>query len=116
MNSLEIEFARRCVPLSGAIRTRFFLAVARSLTRVKLPGLGRLARATRIRAAMSKERWHKVMEPVHHSHPNCEAGQAARGKYHRTGTGGKPLCPECASLCARDDKESDSESDPPAGS
>jgi len=62
---------------------------------------------------MSEECWHKAMEPVHHSHPDCKAGQAARGKYHRRGTGGKLLCPECTRLHAQGGKTTESSDDPP---
>jgi len=65
---------------------------------------------------MSEDCWHKAMEPVHHSHLKCHAGQAARGKYHRTGTGGKPLCSECARLHVLDgETSSDDDAAPNSG-
>lgn len=42
--------------------------------------------------------WHKVMEPVHHNNPDCAQGRETLGIYQRAGTGGKPLCQECARL------------------
>lgn len=49
---------------------------------------------------MSNKVWHKLMEPVHHDNPWCQVGQLAVGIYQRAGTGGKPLCQECARLSA----------------
>lgn len=54
--------------------------------------------------------WHKVMEPVHHTHPRCGVGQQATGIYQRAGTGGKPLCTECADLIQTDSDAEESES------
>jgi hypothetical protein len=51
---------------------------------------------------MALEPWHKVMEPVHHTDPRCALGIASRGIYQRPGTGGKPLCEECARLSSAD--------------
>ncbi len=47
---------------------------------------------------MGEAPWHKALELVHHNNSRCKAGQEARGKYERSGTGGKPLCSECARL------------------
>jgi hypothetical protein len=56
---------------------------------------------------MGEAPWHKTLEPVHHNNSKCKAGQDARGKYERSGTGGKPLCPECARLNAGGVEDSD---------
>jgi len=57
------------------------------------------------------------MEPMHHTHPRCELGKQATGTYQRAGTGGKPLCAECAELIQldSDSEEQDSGDNPDPG-
>jgi hypothetical protein len=42
--------------------------------------------------------WHSVNGVVYHNHPNCKRGNSIEAKNVRQGTGGKPLCGECARL------------------
>ncbi len=42
--------------------------------------------------------WHSALESVHHNNTTCRAGDDIKPENLRLGTGGKPLCPECARL------------------
>lgn len=42
--------------------------------------------------------WHSVKQPVHHNNTNCNTGNNVEKENRREGTGGKPLCAECARL------------------
>lgn len=42
--------------------------------------------------------WHSVKQPVHHNNTNCNTGNNIEKENRRDGTGGKPLCEECARL------------------
>ena len=42
--------------------------------------------------------WNIVGDPNHHSHSGCAEGRDFKPTDYRPGTGGKPLCPECAHL------------------
>jgi hypothetical protein len=42
--------------------------------------------------------WHSAKETVHHDNTECRAGNDIAGEDLRPGTGGKPLCGECADL------------------
>ena len=46
----------------------------------------------------TREPWHLLSQNVHHVHSDCpqvKDAERIQGS-HRTGDGGKPLCPECA--------------------
>jgi hypothetical protein len=45
--------------------------------------------------------WHSVKQPHHHNNTNCNTGNNIERENLRSGTGGKPLCKECADLNAR---------------
>jgi hypothetical protein len=45
--------------------------------------------------------WHSVKQPVHHNDTDCNTGNNIEVENRRPGTGGKPLCHECASLPKR---------------
>ncbi len=45
-----------------------------------------------------KSPWHSIKQPVHHNNTNCNTGNNIEKENHRDGTGGKPLCEECARL------------------
>jgi hypothetical protein len=48
-----------------------------------------------------KSPWHSIKQPVHHNNTNCNTGNNIEKEYYREGTGGKPLCQECAKLNSR---------------
>ena len=45
-----------------------------------------------------KAPWHSVKTSVHHNNTNCNTGNNIERENLRQGTGGKPLCQECAGL------------------
>lgn len=47
---------------------------------------------------MKTDPWHSINQPVHHDNTDCNAGNNIETEYRRDGTGGKPLCKECADL------------------
>jgi hypothetical protein len=47
---------------------------------------------------MKKEPWHSARETVHHNDTACKTGNKIEREDRRVGTGGKPLCGECANL------------------
>jgi hypothetical protein len=42
--------------------------------------------------------WHSAKQPKHHENTNCNSGNNIERENFRWGTGGKPLCDECARL------------------
>ena len=42
--------------------------------------------------------WHSVLSGVHHNNTECNTGNNIEAENRRSGTGGKPLCAECARL------------------
>jgi hypothetical protein len=42
--------------------------------------------------------WHSIKAGVHHNNTECNTGNNIQPEYRRPGTGGKPLCGECARL------------------
>jgi hypothetical protein len=42
--------------------------------------------------------WHSIKERVHHDNTRCKAANSIEIENLRPGTGGKPLCSECAEL------------------
>ena len=42
--------------------------------------------------------WYSILADVHHNNTDCNTGNNIEGENRREGTGGKPLCAECASL------------------
>jgi len=48
---------------------------------------------------MSKKApWHSVKQNIHHDNSECNTGNNIERENLRSGTGGKPLCKECAGL------------------
>jgi hypothetical protein len=45
-----------------------------------------------------KSPWHSIKAGVHHDNSNCNTGNNIETENWRSGTGGKPLCAECARL------------------
>jgi hypothetical protein len=45
--------------------------------------------------------WHSVEGDVYHNNRNCTTGNNIETENYRSGTGGQPLCKECARLNAR---------------
>lgn len=45
--------------------------------------------------------WHSIKSDVHHNHTHCNTGNNIESENRREGTGGKPLCSECAELNAQ---------------
>ena len=48
-----------------------------------------------------KSPWHSIKQPHHHNNTECNTGNNIEKENRREGTGGKPLCKECADLNAR---------------
>lgn len=42
--------------------------------------------------------WHSIKQYVHHDNTSCNTGNNIETENRRSGTGGKPLCSECARL------------------
>jgi hypothetical protein len=42
--------------------------------------------------------WHSTLSGVHHNNTDCNTGNNIERENYREGTGGKPLCRECANL------------------
>ena len=42
--------------------------------------------------------WHSRLTNVHHNNTNCNTGNNIERENRLSGTGGKPLCKECARL------------------
>lgn len=42
--------------------------------------------------------WHSIKQQVHHDNTACTTGNNIERENIRSGTGGKPLCAECARL------------------
>ncbi len=47
---------------------------------------------------MRRSPWHSVKQSVHHDNTECNTGNNIERENLRQGTGGKPLCKECARL------------------
>lgn len=45
--------------------------------------------------------WHSTKSPVHHASKKCTTGNNIEKENYSTGTGGKPLCKECARILKR---------------
>ncbi len=45
--------------------------------------------------------FHSVAQTVHHEDTRCADGERVTREQLRLGTGGKPLCPQCAALPAK---------------
>ena len=45
--------------------------------------------------------FHSVKEPHHHDNSKCGPGSEIPPQNKQSGTGGKPLCKDCASLNAQ---------------
>jgi hypothetical protein len=43
-----------------------------------------------------KSPWHSIKQSVHHDNTACNTGNNIESENLRQGTGGKPLCNECA--------------------
>lgn len=50
---------------------------------------------------MKKDPWHSIKQSVHHNNTECNTGNNIEQENLRSGTGGKPLCKECADLSAK---------------
>lgn len=47
---------------------------------------------------MKRAPWHSIKQHVHHNDTDCNTGNNIEPENLRQGTGGKPLCAECARL------------------
>lgn len=45
--------------------------------------------------------WHSVKQSVYHNNSECNTGNNIEPENLRAGTGGKPLCDECAAVSRR---------------
>lgn len=51
-------------------------------------------------AGSQSRAWHSVKQDVHHNNAACRSGLVIEIAFLREGTGGRPLCQECAALNA----------------
>lgn len=56
---------------------------------------------TEVRNLPKKDPWHSIKQSVHHNNTACNTGNNIERENLRQGTGGKPLCRECADLNAQ---------------
>jgi len=68
------------------------------LLKTKLVAFQNLGERKEITSMPQKSPWHSVKESVHHNNTNCNTGNNIEKENLREGTGGKPLCQECAKL------------------
>ena len=47
---------------------------------------------------MKTSAWHSIKEGVHHDNTKCGPGSEIPAHNRQSGTGGKPLCKDCADL------------------
>jgi hypothetical protein len=47
---------------------------------------------------MTKNPWHSIYQDHHHNNSKCGPGSEIPEHNRKDGTGGKPLCADCASL------------------
>ena len=47
---------------------------------------------------MKTSPWHSRLSAVHHDNDSCNTGNNIESENRVSGTGGKPLCAECARL------------------
>ncbi len=47
---------------------------------------------------MKTSPWNSKKQGIHHNNTNCNTGNNIQSENYQTGTGGKPLCQECANL------------------
>ena len=47
---------------------------------------------------ITKNTWNSVKEQVHHNNTQCGPGSQIPAANKQDGTGGKPLCQDCAKL------------------
>ena len=66
------------------------------------PGTPLAAQPDREVPNMKTSPWHSIKSGVHHNDTDCNTGNNIERENLRYGTGGKPLCAECASLPRRD--------------
>jgi len=45
-----------------------------------------------------KSPWHSIKRSIHHNNSNCNTGNNIERENIKQGTGGHPLCEECARL------------------
>jgi hypothetical protein len=45
-----------------------------------------------------KSPWHSIKRSIHHNNSNCNTGNNIEKENLKQGTGGHPLCSECAKL------------------
>jgi hypothetical protein len=50
---------------------------------------------------MKTSPWHSIKSGVHHNDTDCHTGNNIEWENKRPGTGGKPLCDDCAKLPTR---------------
>ena len=75
----------------------FCLKMAKYTAWVQLPLSGNMQYSF-IGANMA---WHSTKSDVHHASKRCTTGNNIEKENHKGGTGGKPLCKECARLLKR---------------
>jgi hypothetical protein len=55
-------------------------------------------RQKRTETMPTRSAWHSIKQSVHHDNTSCNTGNNIESENRREGTGGKPLCKECADL------------------
>ncbi len=52
----------------------------------------------KVKTMAKKSPWNSKKQSVHHNNTNCNTGNNIEKENLQQGTGGKPLCAECARL------------------
>ena len=111
-DTLGLDPSSRLAPFKDAFRCRFESClphhILASLVYIGVAGLwvyGRKKpeskRATKEIHKMIKNPWHSIKQTVYHNNTDCNTGNNIEAENLRQGTGGKPLCKECADLAGK---------------
>ena len=65
---------------------------------MRVEGKSRSSNARGIPMPKTYQPWHSILQGVHHDNTTCKTGNNIERENVRAGTGGKPLCQECAGL------------------
>jgi predicted XRE-type DNA-binding protein len=80
---------------------RLLLALDRDVDIVVKPARARphVTVISKVSSMAEVSPWYSIKQSVHHISTKCNTGNNIERENRRSGTGGKPLCQECAHLC-----------------